>query len=44
MVKEIKSSLEDGDIRELSVLTYLTNDNSTCIKQKSAFWIIRKTW
>ena len=35
MVKEVPLSLEDGDIRELSVLTDLTNDDSTCIKRKT---------
>ena len=35
MVKEIPSSLEDGDIRELSVLTDPTNEDSTCIKWKT---------
>ena len=34
MVKEVPLSLEESDIRELSVLTDLTNEDSTCIKQK----------
>ena len=34
MVKELSSSLEDGEIREMSVLTYSTNEDSTRIKQK----------
>ena len=34
MVKEVSLSLEDGDIRELSVLTDLTNEDSTRIKEK----------
>ena len=34
MVKELTSSLEDGDIRKLSVLTDPTNEDSTRIKRK----------
>ena len=34
MVKEASSSLENGDIRELSVLTDPTNEDSTFIKRK----------
>ena len=34
MLKELKSSPEDGDIRELPVLTDLTNKDSTHIKRK----------
>ena len=34
MVKEISSSLEDGDMRELTVHTDPPNEDSTCIKQK----------
>ena len=34
MVKEIPLTLEDGDIRELSVLTDPTNEDSTHIKRK----------
>ena len=34
MVKEVSLSLEDGDIRELSVLTDPTNEDSTRIKRK----------
>ena len=30
--KEVQPSLEDGAIRELSVLTDMENDDSTCIK------------
>ena len=32
--KEVQPSLEDGAIRELSVLTDMENDDSTCIKWK----------
>ena len=34
MVKELPLSLEDGDMRELSVHTYPTNEDSTRVKQK----------
>ena len=34
MLKDVPSSLEDGDIRELSVLTDRTNEDSTRIKRK----------
>ena len=34
MVKEVPSSLEDGDIHKLSVLIDLTNEDSTRIKRK----------
>ena len=34
MLKELKLSPEDGDIRELPVLTDLTNNDSTHIKRK----------
>ena len=34
MVKEVPSSLEDGDIWELSVLTDPTNEDSTRIERK----------
>ena len=34
MVNELPLSLEDGDIREMSVLTDPTNEDSTRIKQK----------
>ena len=34
IVKEILSSLEDGDIHKLSVLIDLTNEDSNCIKRK----------
>ena len=44
MVKELPLSLEDGDMRKLSVSTDPTNEDSTRVKQKSAFWTIRKTF
>ena len=34
MVKELPSSLEDGDILKLSVRTDPTNEDSTCVKRK----------
>ena len=34
MVKELPLSLEDGDMRKLSVRTDPSNDDSTCIKWK----------
>ena len=34
IVKEILSSLEDGDIHKLSVITYPTNEDSILIKRK----------
>ena len=34
MEKEVQSSLQDGAIRELSVLADPSNENLTCIKQK----------
>ena len=34
MVKELPSSLEYGDMRKLTVRTDLSNEDSTCIKQK----------
>ena len=34
LVKEFPSSLEDGEISDLSVLTDPTNEDSTCIKRK----------
>ena len=43
MVKELTSLLEDGDIHEMAVLTDPTNEDSTCIKRKSAFRIIRES-
>ena len=42
MAKEMPSSLDDSDIHELSVHTDPSNEDSTRIKQKPAFWIIRK--
>ena len=44
MVKEPPLSLEDDDIRELSVLIYQTNKNSTRIKQKIRILDHPKTW
>ena len=44
MVKELHMSMEDGDMRKVSVRTDPTNDNSACIKQKSSFWTILKTF
>ena len=35
MVKELPLSIEDGDMRELSVRTDPTNEDSTPIKQKT---------
>ena len=35
MVKELPSSIEDSDIRELSVITDPANEDSTCIKRKT---------
>ena len=35
MVNEVSSSLEEGDIHEISVLTDLANEDSTSIKQKT---------
>ena len=43
MEKDVQSSLEDGAIRELSVLADPENEDSTCISERSAFWIILKT-
>ena len=34
IVKELTLSLEDGDMRKLSVRTDPTNEDSTCVKQK----------
>ena len=34
LLKELPTSLEDGDMRELSVCTDPTNENSTRVKQK----------
>ena len=34
MVKELPMSLDDGDMRKLSVRTDPTNEDSTCVKQK----------
>ena len=44
MVKELPLSLEDGDMRELSVHTDPTKEDLACVKQKFAFWTIRKTF
>ena len=42
MEKELQSSLEDGAIRELSVLADLENEDSTRIKRNIRIWIIWK--
>ena len=34
MVKELHLSLEDGDMSKLSVRTYPTNEDLTCVKRK----------
>ena len=34
MVKELPLSLEDGEMRKLSVRIDPTNEDSTCVKQK----------
>ena len=44
MGKELPLSLEDGDMRKLSVCTDPSNEDSTHVKQKSAFWIIQKLY
>ena len=43
MVKKLPLSLEDGYMRKLSVRKDPSNEDSNHVKQKSAFWIIRKT-
>ena len=43
MVKELTLSLEDGDMRKLSVRTDPSNEDSTRIKQKNGSWTIQKT-
>ena len=35
MVKELSSSIENSDMRQLSVLTDQTNEDSTRVKQKN---------
>ena len=44
IAKKLTLYLKNGDRRKLSVRTDATNENSTRVKQKSAFWTIRKTF